>query len=142
MLYVTGTARVVKNGTLSLTKNGKEQGVVRVAFSRTFKDGAGEVVEDTSFVDLIAWGRTGVALASRIAGEQIGVQGRLNVKTNQANGTTYTNVSVVVNEVNYLTTKAQREALLAKSSPNAEVREDVDIETGEMVAALQGDDDE
>lgn len=128
MFYVNGTARCAQNGQLSMTPNGKVQGKVRVAFSRTYRDAKGELVERTSFVDLIAWGKTGEALASRIRGEQIAVNGRLEVSTNKANGTTYTNVSVVVNEVTYLTTKEQRDQLRARN-------EDLATEASEAPAA-------
>lgn len=109
MLYVTGTARVSQAPVLRATDKGTIMTTVNVAWS---DNRAGS--DESSFVQLIAFGTVAELLADRVVGEKIGVQGRLQIKNNKTNGTTYTNTTVVMDRIDFETSRDERDALLAK----------------------------
>ena len=114
MLYVTGTARVSQAPVVRTTDKGVVMSTVNVAWS---DNRAGS--EESSFVQLMAFGAVAELLADRVVGEKISVQGRLQIKTNKANSTTYTNATVIMDRIDFETTREERDALLAKRGGKA-----------------------
>ena len=109
MLYVTGTARVALDAVIRTTDKGTVMTTVNVAWSDNRPNS-----DDSSFVQLMAFGPLAEVLADRVVGEKISVQGRLQVRANKVNGTTYSNTTVVVDRIDFESTKDERAALKEK----------------------------
>lgn len=83
-----------------------------IAINRRFKGADGEVKEDVTFVDCEAWGRTAELVGQYLTkGSPCFIEGRLKLDTWEAqDGTKRSKIKVVADSVQFLQSKADREA--------------------------------
>lgn len=140
--------RAASNGEVTVTQNGQAVGRLRVMWNDSYTNREGVRVDTPNTIELYAFGSRAQALATRVTGEQLHIQGQLKVRQNVSDkfqriggepGVTFTNVSVDVTrgQVQYLTTREERERLIAKhgANPNEEAVETSDADAEEAVEA-------
>jgi len=63
------------------TKTGRAVATFNVAATSEYVDGNGEVKEQTSFINCVAWGKLGEAVGNLRKGNRCFVEGRLNTRS-------------------------------------------------------------
>lgn len=108
---VKGFSNVVVMGNLTrdpetrTTQNGNSVTSFGVAVNRSYRSNAGQDVEEVSFFDCTAWGRTGETIAKWLhKGSGILVSGRLRQHSwdDQKTGQKRSNVEIVVEDFNFV----------------------------------------
>jgi single-strand DNA-binding protein len=81
--------------------NGTSVCQLGVAVGRSYKDASGQWQEETSFFDVVVWGRQGETCAQYLAkGRQVAVDGELRQRSWEAqDGTRRSKVEIVANQV-------------------------------------------
>ncbi len=95
--------RLTKDPELRQTPNGKSVASFSMALNRSYKGADGEWVEDTDFIDVVAWG----PLAERVEkyvkrGQRLFVEGRLSQRSWEQDGQKRSKVEVVANDVTFI----------------------------------------
>jgi single-strand DNA-binding protein len=85
------------------TPNGQSVTNFALAVNRTWKGQDGSTQEQVSFIDCVAWGKTGEVIAQYIQkGRPILVSGRLDQKSWEQDGQKRSKVEVVVEDFNFM----------------------------------------
>lgn len=85
------------------TPNGQSVTNFSLAISRSWKGQDGNTQEAVSFIDCVAWGRTGEVIAQYIQkGRPILVSGRLDQRSWEQDGNKRSKVEVVVEDFNFV----------------------------------------
>ncbi|RPI78795.1 MAG: single-stranded DNA-binding protein [Desulfobacteraceae bacterium] len=102
----SGVGRLVRDADLKTTQNGSTVVNFSIACGYTYVSN-GEKKEQTSFFNCIAWGKTGEAIAQYVKkGHRIGIQGRLQQRTWDAqDGTKRSVVEIIVERFFFLQPK-------------------------------------
>lgn len=95
--------RLTRDPELRQTPNGKSVASFSMALNRSYKGADGEWVEDTDFIDCVAWG----PLAERVEkyvkrGQRLFVEGRLSQRSWEQDGQKRSKVEVVANDVTFI----------------------------------------
>jgi len=114
---VTATITIIGNLTrepeLRFTNGGQAVASFGVAVTRSWKNGAGERAEQTSFFDVSAWGSLGEnAAASLTKGSRVIVTGRLETREYEKDGQKRTATQIVADalgpELRFATVQVER----------------------------------
>lgn len=82
-----------------------------LAVSRKYKGSDGQMTEDVTFVNIVAWGKTGENCGKYLAkGRPVFIQGRLDVRTYEHEGQKKLAVEVVADTVQFLGSGQQQGA--------------------------------
>jgi single-strand DNA-binding protein len=107
-------AKVILMGNLArdpevrTTAGGKSVGSFSIAVNNRYKKEDGTEVEEVSFFDCVAWGRTGEVIKEYLVkGNPIFVEGRLKQETWEKDGVKHYAVRVVVERFQFIGTKAE-----------------------------------
>lgn len=85
------------------TPNGQSVTNFSLAISRSWKGQDGSTQEDVSFIDCVAWGKTGEIIAQYVQkGRPILVSGRLDQRSWEQDGNKRSKVEVVVEDFNFV----------------------------------------
>lgn len=85
------------------TPNGQSVANFSLAVNRTWKGADGNQQESVSYIDCVAWGRTGEVIAQYIQkGRPILVSGRLDQRSWEQDGQKRSKVEVVVEDFNFV----------------------------------------
>ena len=105
------TGRLTRDPELRTTNGGTSVCNFRIAVNG-FKDG------ETTYLDVTAWGNRGESCAQYLhKGSRVGVQGRLGIREFEHNGERRTAVEVTANDVAFIDTKAESQALCGQAQP-------------------------
>lgn len=101
------TGRMTSAITLRQTQSGKSVGNFTLAVNRDMKNAQGE--READFINCVAWDKTADVMAQYLQkGSLIGVEGRLQTRSYDKNGTTIYVTEVIVNHLSFL--ESRREA--------------------------------
>lgn len=85
------------------TPNGQSVTNFALAVNRTWKGQDGQMQEQVSFIDCVAWGRTGEVIAQYMQkGRPILVSGRLDQRSWEQDGNKRSKVEVIVEDFNFV----------------------------------------
>ncbi len=124
---------------LRYTPNNTAVADMGLAVNRTYRDQSGETQEDTTFVDITAWGRQAENCSQYLAkGSPVFVEGRLTFESWENNeGQRRSKLKVTAQRIDFLGSGQQTEgaektqsAPAAQDSPE-EILDDVDLEETE-----------
>jgi single-strand DNA-binding protein len=88
---------------LRQTPNGQSVCSFSLALNRSYKDGSGEWVEATDYIDVVAWAGLGERVAQYLAkGRRCLVVGRLQSRSWEQEGQKRSKVEVLANDVTFL----------------------------------------
>jgi single-strand DNA-binding protein len=89
---------------LRQTPNGASVCQLGVAVGRSYKDASGQWQEETSFFDVVVWGRQGENCAQYLSkGRQVAIDGELRQRSWEAqDGTRRSKVEIVANQVVFM----------------------------------------
>jgi single-strand DNA-binding protein len=89
-------------------ENGKQVAWMSLAVNETFKNSDGERVTQTSWHNLVAWGKTATIMTQVIAkGNQVAIKGRLGTRShNDKNGIKRFTTEVIVEEIQVIRKQA------------------------------------
>ena len=95
--------RLTRDPELRQTPNGKSVASFSMALNRSYKDSNDQWVEDTDFIDCVAWG----PLAERIEkyvkrGQRLFVTGRLSQRSWEQDGQKRSKVEVVASDITFV----------------------------------------
>lgn len=112
---VVVVGRLVKNPEI----NQKEGGVAVTRFSLA----CGYTEDDTSFFEVVCFGKVAESTASQVKGNLLGVSGRLNQRRfTRKDGSNGSTIEIVADSVTFLTPKAKEpEAPKAEEIPTEEI---------------------
>lgn len=101
--------RLTKDVDLRTTQNGKSCAQFSVAVTRRFKDANGNYQAD--FINCVAWGQTAEFINKHFhKGERIGLAGCIQSRTYEKDGKTVYVVEVIVEEAEFVESKASGSA--------------------------------
>ena len=118
---------ITRDPELKTTPNGSNLANFTVAINRNYTSQSGENQTETSFVDCVAWGKTGETIAKYFQkGRQILVSGRLNQRTwqDKDTGRNRSALDVVVEEFSFVNDGNRQNGSI---SPNEISDESVDL---------------
>lgn len=111
------------------TPNGQSVTNFSLAVSRSWKGQDGNTQESVSFIDCVAWGRTGEVIAQYVQkGRPILVSGRLDQRSWEQDGNKRSKVEVVVEDFNFIGGGAGDGAVSSSSSSKKSDSDDVVVE--------------
>lgn len=100
---VTLMGNLTRNPETRQTPSGQSVTNFSIAISRTWKNQDGQTQEAVSFIDCVAWGRTGEVIAQYIQkGRPILVSGRLDQRSWEQDGNKRSKVEVIVEDFNFI----------------------------------------
>ncbi len=95
--------RLTRDPELRQTPNGKSVASFSMALNRSYKGADGEWVEDTDFIDCVAWGPLAERLEKYVKrGQRLFVEGRLSQRSWEQDGQKRSKVEVVANDVTFI----------------------------------------
>lgn len=118
---------ITRDPELKTTPNGSNLANFTVAINRNYTSQSGEKQTETSFIDCVAWGKTGETIAKYFQkGRQILVSGRLNQRTwqDKDTGRNRSALDVVVEEFSFVNDGNRQNGSI---SPNEISDESVDL---------------
>ena len=100
---VTLLGRLTRDPELRQTPNGKSVASFSLALNRSYKGGDGECVEDTDFIDCVAWGSLAETMEKYLKrGQRVLVSGRLSQRSWEQDGQKRSKVEVVANDMTFI----------------------------------------
>jgi single-strand DNA-binding protein len=100
---VTLLGRLTRDPELRQTPNGKSVASFSLALNRSYKGGDGEWVEDTDFIDCVAWGPLAETMEKYLKrGQRVLVSGRLSQRSWEQDGQKRSKVEVVANDMTFI----------------------------------------
>ena len=105
------------------TPNGQNVTSFSLAINRTWNNANGERQEETSFINCIAWGKTGETIAKYVSkGRQLLVSGRLQQRTwqDKDTGKNRSAIDVVVEEFSFVSDGSRGSASSGSAAPSSE----------------------
>lgn len=95
--------RLTRDLELRQTPNGRSVASFSLALNRSYKGSDGEWVEDTDFIDCVAWGPLAETMEKYLKkGQRVFVSGRLAQRSWEQDGQKRSKVEVVVNEMTFV----------------------------------------
>lgn len=93
---------------LRQTPSGQDVANFSLALNRSYKNGDGEWVEATDYVDIVAWGKLASSVAQYLtSGSRALVDGRLQSRSWETDGVKKSKVEVLANDVIFLDGKEE-----------------------------------
>ena len=101
--------RLTKDPEVILTENGRKMTQIVVAVNRSFKNMDGKY--DTDFIRCVLWNGVAVSTSEFCKkGDLVGIKGRLQSSSYEANGETKYSVDIIAEKVTFLSSKRLEEA--------------------------------
>lgn len=112
------------------TPNGQNVANFSLAVSRSWKDQSGQTQEQTSFINCVAWGKTGEIIAQYVSkGQSLLVSGRLDQRSYEdKDGNKRQAVEVVVEDFNFTGGRASESDTSSAAPSSSNKSKDVVIE--------------
>jgi len=111
--------RLTRDPELKYTQGGAAVGNFSIANNRTYTTSSGEKREEVSYFDCVAWGKLGEIITEYCKrGRRIAVEGRLQQRRwEDQNGNKRTKVDVIVDNFQFLDTKATTDQPYQQDQP-------------------------